>query len=265
MQMSRRGLVALALGCLGWDAAFAQDPCAKYAGLIPGKPEATELGYRPRGTANRPDRRCEGLYSADRSGEEEVVMYSATDGPIEFTLGNPQPIRIAAAPGAMASGKIAVRAATHSQAFHYQMDTSLGPVAAAEWPPAEVLRPKGIAAGQLGVVGWITDGPHKIYVPLRVEQSAPAPQTSRRIVLKVFTPVPLYQLRWRLGDAARAGTEFSCASTANWQFRDDLSSFDPVEIVAPARPMSLQCLEIATQRSSNATARRSVLLFSGVK
>ena len=146
-------LVGLSVGSSPVGGQVPPPPCA---GLVPIRNE--QLQYRDRGN------RCEGLYQREVSESARLELLSLTLGEIIFDSSQPAVLRLT--PPSTVRSAIRVRAQAIPRGIYYQMDALIEPGQSLTWPVSDVLHPRQITAGRLGILGWLTDREPRIYVPM---------------------------------------------------------------------------------------------------
>lgn len=169
------------------------------------RPVSSALGYKVR----QPSVRCEGLYeSTVRAVGLEVVSFVSE--PLEFDLQRDEVIEIIGPDlSAVAGGRdmpLRVRAVALPLKTYYRMDAVLGSNARVDWPVADVLRPAGLEASQIGLFGWLGTEADKTFVPVRVARSGASgievstPRNEAMLYLRVTSDAEEVLWRRREGD-----------------------------------------------------------------
>jgi hypothetical protein len=235
------------------------DPCASYRSLIVGTPLKTDLGYRPRGQKGQPDRRCEGLYEANRTAGDLLTLFSLTMGRISLDADKVDTIPLQLPASAVKqAGPFSVRVSSTIGDQHYQMDTVIGADATAPWP-TEVLRRLGaVPSDKVGAVAWVEDKHGKLFAPIVVGKAADQPANIKKLILTIVVPTSIAQLRWRQGRVAGAA-DVECAASKDYEFRNDVVSLRPYSIDIAHDPKQLACLEFGVRRQVDSAWRQEIV------
>jgi hypothetical protein len=185
---ARIGL-ALVVVLVACSQAFAQGPTCKKVQAVQGT-----TGYQ----ARRGDQRCEGFYQSRVSGTSPDLL-SLTVGPVDYQLNQHGVLRITAPDvSQLKSDQVHVEARALAPGTYYRMDATIRSAQSMTWPMAEVLEPEQLAPKKIGVVAWIEQNAHKIYIPVRVSDgSGPAPNGTPIIAIMRAT-ADIEAVRWRL-------------------------------------------------------------------
>jgi hypothetical protein len=160
------------------------------------------------------DKRCEGLYESPVGGLGLEIV-SILRGRLGFDFEHHRALDVSAPDlPAGASNLLHVGAVALSLKTYYRMDAVFRSGESMTWPIDDVIKPVGLTADNLGVLGWFDSEPEKIFVPLAVvPKSELADRDSEATVeLIVRSAVSLEKVVWRVsGDAS------SDATPPTWQ------------------------------------------------
>ena len=187
--------------------------------------------------------RCEGFYTAKVGGQFEVVslLIGTLDYPwqedVELSVSSPH----------VTATDVNVRAVGLPLGTYYRMDSRLAQHGQLTWLTGDVLTPKRLDAGAVGVFGWVGTERKKVYVPLQVVRADSASDATAPIRLRLRLTVNMDDVFWRYADLddgeCRAWTDREKVLNP----RSQASSFDEgelVTIILPSRRTAEECLEI---------------------
>lgn len=156
-------------------------------------------GYQERGDGPR----CEGMYSANVAGPP-IELVSLTQGPVTYDLSRPVTLQVR--PVTPASSPTTVQAVGIMPGLYYRMDAEIETGKTLDWPVADVLAKRGIAAEVIGVLGMrYAPGRPPVFVPLQV--AARDHQIDSRVPLIAVLKPPIdapQEIRWRFTPAGQA-------------------------------------------------------------
>jgi hypothetical protein len=169
------------------------------------------LAYRAIGN------RCEGLYESRVSSAGTIELVSLVRGAFPENLRTPQTLLITTA----ATQPATIRAVPLRRAVYYRMESQLSPRQVLRWPTGDILARTSITGKYIGVLGEVSAGSQKLYVPASINGASGPPTAIFR------ASKPLRNVRWRL-KGVRNGR---CAEPGPWQTPPATSLDDDGRIV----------------------------------
>jgi hypothetical protein len=147
--------------------------------------------------------RCEGLYESKVASVGTVELVSLTRGAFPDNLQVPQTLLITTS----ASQAVTIRAVPLRSAVYYRMEAPLSPRQVLRWPTGDILARTNITGRYIGVLGELSTGDQKLYVPASINGAA-GPLTA---VFRAGRPLRNVRLRTKVVRNGR------CAEPAPWQ------------------------------------------------
>ncbi len=200
------------------------------------------LAYAGRGN------RCEGLYTARVGGQFEVVslLIGTLDYPwledVDLTVSSPH----------VRDSVVNIRAVALPEKTYYRMDSRLAPQSQLTWSTGDVLVQERLAAGDVGVFGWVDTERGKEFVPVQVVHADSTADATAPIHLGVRPAVDMEDVSWRHARFVDGDCMAWTQPEKVFSSRVDSISFsqgDLIPIVLPDRHTAVECVEIFSREA----------------
>lgn len=184
------------------------------------------VAYAPRGN------RCEGFYRSQVAAKT-IDVVGLTSGTFDFEWKKDEIIQLSSP--FVRKSPVHVRAVGIPVKTYYRMDSQIYPGESLKWPVADVIFPRKLYAGRIGVFGWTGTEEEMLYVPL-----AKTGTENGKTHLYLRTSVDVDGIMWRYSHIISGkSTPFG-----KWQNapKTRYSGGDPIHIVLP--PGNGEMLEV---------------------
>ena len=227
----------------GWPALSFGQAGKEFCDMALTPVEDKALAYEGRG-----GNRCEGLYTARVGGQFEVV--SLLIGTLDYLWLEDTDLTVSS-PHVTASG-VNIRAVALPEKTYYRMDSRLDPQGHLTWSTGEVLVRERLAAGDVGVFGWVAMERGREFVPVQVVRAGGTAEGNAPIHLGLRPSVDMENVSWRHARFVDGDCREWTQPEKVFSSRVDSISFsqgDLIPVVLPERRSAVECVEIYSREA----------------
>jgi hypothetical protein len=223
------------------------DPVPAAAGACSNvQPTPGVYGYQQR---REPDR-CEGLYVSPVAGEE-LEFLSLVLGKVRYNVGSDKTLVVGVPDvGPLQATQVFVEARALPSGTYYRMDTTVESKGSFRWPLATVIEPVELLPDTIGVVGWVSRGPVKVFVPVSVSVDSTSTTSRQSPEMILRSSADIERLQWR------SWPEDGSAQPTAWQTVEHdkvraIHASEPIRVVLSSKSSKVQMVEIAAMKANS--------------